>query len=356
MWFFGRWSAGPGLRIIPLPESVDVGLRLPKEGGPTAYANSVSAVSIITVVTVDDVLFPFDKGEPAAAAGWWCGDVHVLVDSALPHSADLEANRGAVLRGDRRCLGIIGVLDRDCSPRENCRKLLQLFGRSPRLRTLTRVDLPGVPKERPGGLQTTAEIANAINVEVHAHADLAPSEWAAALNIRSAYRNESDFRLQAIEAVQSSQQSRRFPRIIDADESVSDNYKRLTWKRQADIDKDAEEDMTVGQYRREFLSDLQAAMRTLFTDPSLTLQDFGGVQDAGTFRFAKGTAIDFHYKNLSGGEKAAFDLLLDIFVKRGEYKPTFPIWLNIPLSKSSAFFKPLSICETLAVGMAIITP
>ena len=36
--------------------------------------------------------------------------------------------------------------------------------------------------------------------------------------------------------------------------------------------------------------------------------------------------------------------------------PTFPIWLNMPLSKSSAFFKPLSICETLAVGMAIITP
>ena len=37
------------------------------------------------------------------------------------------------------------------------------------------------------------------------------------------------------------------------------------------------------------------------------------------------------------------------------FEPTFPIWLNIPLSKSSAFFKPLSICETLAVGMAIIT-
>ena len=40
----------------------------------------------------------------------------------------------------------------------------------------------------------------------------------------------------------------------------------------------------------------------------------------------------------------------------GSFYPTFPIWLNIPLSKSSAFFKPLSICETLAVGMAIITP
>ena len=42
--------------------------------------------------------------------------------------------------------------------------------------------------------------------------------------------------------------------------------------------------------------------------------------------------------------------------RRHSYNPTFPIWLNIPLSKSSAFFKPLSICETLAVGMAIITP
>ena len=27
---------------------------------------------------------------------------------------------------------------------------------------------------------------------------------------------------------------------------------------------------------------------------------------------------DFHYKNLSGGEKAAFDILLDVFVKRSE--------------------------------------
>ena len=29
------------------------------------------------------------------------------------------------------------------------------------------------------------------------------------------------------------------------------------------------------------------------------------------FDSAKGDVLDFHYKNLSGGEKAAFDLLLD---------------------------------------------
>lgn len=170
------------------------------------------------------------------------------------------------------------------------------------------------------GPQTTAEMAQRISIDFHSQAPNTPDEWAAAFNIRSAYRNESDFRLQAIQPVQSAFEAPRFSRIIDADQSVSDNYKRLAWRRQADIDRDAPEDMTVGQYRSEFLTDLQVAMRGLFTDPPLSLQDFGGVQDAGTFRFSKGTANDFHYKNLSGGEKAAFDLLLDIFVKRSEYQ------------------------------------
>ena len=39
---------------------------------------------------------------------------------------------------------------------------------------------------------------------------------------------------------------------------------------------------------------------------------------SGSFRFSKGSVNDFHYKNLSGGEKAAFDILLDVFVKREE--------------------------------------
>ena len=38
--------------------------------------------------------------------------------------------------------------------------------------------------------------------------------------------------------------------------------------------------------------------------------------------FDKGVSRNFHYKNLSGGEKSAFDLLLDIFVKREEYSDT----------------------------------
>ena len=38
------------------------------------------------------------------------------------------------------------------------------------------------------------------------------------------------------------------------------------------------------------------------------------------FRFSKGDVSDFPYMNLSGGEKAAFDILLDVFVKANEYQ------------------------------------
>ena len=69
-----------------------------------------------------------------------------------------------------------------------------------------------------------------------------------------------------------------------------------------------------------FYEGIKVALETLFEKPSLSLQDFGGSLDSGAFRFKKGSIDDFHYKNLSGGEKAAFDLLLDIFVKRDEYQ------------------------------------
>lgn len=49
------------------------------------------------------------------------------------------------------------------------------------------------------------------------------------------------------------------------------------------------------------------------------LRGLGDPLTQGTFKFDKGTAEDFDYKNLSGGEKAAFDLLLDIGVKRSAF-------------------------------------
>ena len=164
--------------------------------------------------------------------------------------------------------------------------------------------------------QSTHEVANRVHIEFHG-ANESDVNWRSAFKVRSAYRNESDFRVDQLRATTSEGASLQLARIIDPDVSVSRNYERMAWKRMQDIDRDAPEDLTIGKYRKQSLGDLQKALRGLFSNPSLLLQDFGGVQ-TGSFRFAKGEVADFHYKNLSGGEKAAFDILLDVFLRRDE--------------------------------------
>ena len=166
--------------------------------------------------------------------------------------------------------------------------------------------------------QTTQDVASRVGIEFH-DAGEGEIDWRSAFQVRSAYRNESDFRIEQLRATRPEDAGPRLARIIDPDVSVSKNYERIAWKRMQDLDRDAPEELTIGDYRRESLGDLQEAMRGLFSDPSLSLQDFGGMQ-AGSFRFSKGDVTDFHYKNLSGGEKAAFDILLDVFLKRDEGK------------------------------------
>ena len=167
-------------------------------------------------------------------------------------------------------------------------------------------------------LRSIAEVARNIDIAFYDEGP-AHAQWPSVFYIRTAYRNEADFQLETLGRVPPSVETSRFARIIDPDQAVSDNYRRLSWKRMADLDRDAPGTTTFEQYRKESLRELQDAMSKLFANPPLALQDFGGIQATGVFRFAKGTASDFHYKNLSAGEKAAFDLLLDMFVKRSEY-------------------------------------
>ena len=77
-------------------------------------------------------------------------------------------------------------------------------------------------------------------------------------------------------------------------------------------------DTTLGEFRQKTIGDIQDAMRRLF--PDLVLNDLGDPLDQGTFYFDKGTSKGFPYQNLSGGEKAAFDLILDIIIKRTAFK------------------------------------
>ena len=162
----------------------------------------------------------------------------------------------------------------------------------------------------------THSIAQSIQIDL----DSKTEDWSRIFSIRSPYRHQADFSNTSLGPVKPSYESPRFQRIIDADQAVSDNFNRLGRRALYGALKGDPNEKSLGQFRKETLGEIQAALETLFQNPVLSLQDLGASFESGAFRFQKGSIVDFHYKNLSGGEKAAFDLLLDIFVKRNEYQ------------------------------------
>ena len=161
----------------------------------------------------------------------------------------------------------------------------------------------------------TNQVADSIDIDI----DTDVPDWSRAFSIRSPYRHEADFSNTNLGPVKPAYESLRFQRIIDQDQAVSDNFNRLGRNALHGALKGEPEEKSLAQFRRDTLGEIELALESLFDDPPLSLQDLGTGIDSGAFRFRKGSIDDFHYKNLSGGEKAAFDLLLDIFVKRDEY-------------------------------------
>ena len=162
----------------------------------------------------------------------------------------------------------------------------------------------------------THQVASKITIEPYGISE-SEVDWTRTICIRTAYRHQADFLVDAVNRVSPASEQSRFARIIDKDEAVADNYSRIIWKLLSEQFTDSYKKLVVEDYHRRLLQELQSSISSLF--PSLALQDFGGPEQMGSFRFSKGTVQDFHYKNLSGGEKAAFDLLLDLYVKRDEY-------------------------------------
>ena len=140
------------------------------------------------------------------------------------------------------------------------------------------------------------------------------------LYVRTAYRNDSDFSTSTLSppADPSGSKELRRRKLIDDDKSVSSNYQALVYRTTAEVYNDENDSKTVGTLRDELIGGIRASMKNVFGD--LTLNNIADPLGAGTFFFRKGTVDSYHYKNLSGGEKAAFDLLLDLHIK----KPQLP--------------------------------
>ena len=138
--------------------------------------------------------------------------------------------------------------------------------------------------------------------------------------IRTAYRNDSDFTSSRIRAPQNPADTPRFNRLIDEDKTVSQNYEKLIYDAANAVYNKGNDNKSVKTLREELIGQIQKSIKRIFDDLDLTdiTNIFGSTPGAGAFHFKKGESL-YHYKNLSGGEKAAFDLILDMHLRKKDF-------------------------------------
>ena len=166
-------------------------------------------------------------------------------------------------------------------------------------------------------VQHLVEIVHQINIEFH---DLSQSDMSKGIYVRTAYRNDPVINVDSIQRMPSAIQEIRFNSMIENYAATTSNYQRLASSALERAFKKEDRSKSLGDFQDKTLGEIQDAMRRLF--PDLVLNSLGNPLSDRSFTFDKGTSSNFLYKNLSGGEKAAFDLIFDIFVKRVEYDDT----------------------------------
>lgn len=175
------------------------------------------------------------------------------------------------------------------------------------------------------GPSTAHELLQRIDLQFHGIPDVRNDvdRKRKAFYIRSAYRHEPDFTVNNLGAADDIlTDSRRAHRLIQQEQRVSENYQRMVAEAVMALysDDPTTQQRLVRDVADELIGETRAAMLQVFDN--LELQGPGNPITGGTFRFKKGAVSAFHYKNLSGGEKAAFDLLLDFIVKRRAFDDT----------------------------------
>lgn len=130
---------------------------------------------------------------------------------------------------------------------------------------------------------------------------------------RSAHRNEADFTITQFSIMNKPYEDLRLEKIIDNDTSVSDNFQRLVGTTISDVYSEKNSKMQLEDLRERLIGKIRKSMTNIFGD--LILKGITNPFENGSFYFEKGKVEKFHYKNLSSGEKAAFDLLLDLVLK-----------------------------------------
>ena len=153
-----------------------------------------------------------------------------------------------------------------------------------------------------------------VTLNFHGGNPVSQDDLKKSLYVRSAYRHDPSFQHRTIEEQSDVLDRHAVRRLIDTDQTVQNNYQRIVWRLLGMVTTPG---LTTNQIMADTIGDLQKSMGTVFGD--ISLDALVAVQGTGTFTFTKGMARNFLYENLSAGEKAAFDLLLDVVVNKAAF-------------------------------------
>lgn len=134
---------------------------------------------------------------------------------------------------------------------------------------------------------------------------------------RTAHRNEPDFIVRNFTKLDDPTRKIMRNTLMENDVCVSENYQRLVSSTISSVYNSDNDGKTVEQLRDELFGKLTDSVNRVFND--LQLESIGNPLENGSFYFTKGKIKGFHYKNLSAGEKSAFDILLDLIIKASYY-------------------------------------
>lgn len=134
---------------------------------------------------------------------------------------------------------------------------------------------------------------------------------------RTAHRNEPDFTTQHLSKQEDPRNSNRFDTLMATDITVSSNYQRLVSNTLSGVFDASNNRKTVEELREKLIGKIKKSLSNVFDD--LQFSNIGEPLVNGSFYFTKGRSENFHYKNLSAGEKSAFDIILDLVIKSDSF-------------------------------------
>ena len=137
------------------------------------------------------------------------------------------------------------------------------------------------------------------------------------VHVRTAHRNTPDVLANSIEKQVDFHRRESFDRMTETDVALGEHYQRLVARFIPLLS-----NLESGDAARD-LESIRAAMAPVQDSltrvlPHLRFSGLGDATAGGSFYFTRDEIREFRYENLSGGEKAVFDLLLDVHIAATE--------------------------------------